>query len=440
MKTRLLILLLSVVLVVGCLPLSSYAVDVYHLMDDTTPPDMGTSTVAADPDTAAEPVLFQSLAAASPYSTSTATYWSSTDISNALKYLQNISSYTSKLGDTNTWLKAINTQNGNTLTHLTTIERYLENVNKFVGAGVNPWWTSLNGGIINLQNDIKAVTASVNGISTGPLVEQLTAIQKGMGFPEKSSFYQSGTAPSSWYDNKGYALYRGGAGGRNLTNASWYQVVNYILASLVTPNPNGDYACLGSNGLVWKKSSELLLVDAVAQGNLGLASILRGRSGNYIGGSILTNGYFEFGEQPVTLNTDNILDSLFPLYPIQNDLARLTYVLADPHTIDLKKSQQGNEQAVQDNFTGDKGVNPDDIGSMSGMGDSLGGLVDTGVTMDDGFAQLNNGDTWNFFSQEVANQLNNAPAAYARDEDFVHFYDPDNTAFQELLEQVRGGE
>lgn len=460
MKTRFLILLLSV-LVVVCLPLSSSAADVYHLDDDTQPLDV--APLEVDQATSTQPMLSQSLYSVSPLSTSSPTYWSSNDISNALARLLYIvnntsnintklgdiaddylsfiknsaSSAASRLSDTNTWLNAINTQGKTRETQLSSISMYLENINKFVDSGKNPWWSSLDPGLTWIRNDIQAVNTSVGAISTGPLVEKLTAIQGNLGFPDGSSFF-FGSGSNPIHDSYGFMVRSGN--NSSLVPVPWYRIVNEIYGSL-SHQKEGQFHLLGSTGVDYADNWSFSLLDVNSNSFLGLASILRGPSGNHIVGSILTNDYFESGTSAPNIDANNILDALFPLFAIQNDLARLTYVQADPQTIALKKSQQGNEQALQENFTGEgKGVNPSDIGSMSGMGDSLGGLVDTGVTMDDGFTQLGNGDTWNFFSPEVAGQLNTAPSTYAADDDFVHFYDPDNKAFHDLLEQVRGGE
>lgn len=422
MKTRFLTILLSVVLTVGCLPLSSSATDVYHLGDDTQLVDVGTSTVLPP-----EPLYLHSLASVSPLSTSSPTYWSSNDISNALKYLQNISSYTSKLGDTNSWLNAISTRIGTSNEYLKTLDK-LYNQFVYSSSSASPSFANtlcnwLMNGFGNLAN---VITTSSDSL--------VAAFDGSFGFPDGFSFFE-GKGSYFW---DGYTVMSGAGSNRKLVHQNWYQAFNQIIQSVVLRNPGGKYPFLYSNGSTSDIDGSIFLVDASVSGFAGLASVLRGQSGNTIRGQLLNSSNLD--GLPTDFWASDLLSSFKIFIPMQNDLARLTYVFADPTTIDLKKSQQGNEQAVKDNFTGDKGVNPDDIGSMSGMGDSLGGFVDTGVSMDDGFTQLNNGDTWNFFSQEVAGQLNTAPSTFAEDDDFIHFYDPENKAFQELLEQVRGGE
>lgn len=134
---------------------------------------------------------------------------------------------------------------------------------------------------------------------------------------------------------------------------------------------------------------------------------------------------------------NNILSAFSVLFPIQHDVARLTNVLATGPKIQLEKSQEENIQAVTDNFTGDKGVQSSQIGDMSGIGDSLGSVADTGVSVGDGFAQV--GNSWNFFSSEVAATLDTAPALTAEDEeDYISFFDSNNADFDSLLSSLRG--
>lgn len=134
---------------------------------------------------------------------------------------------------------------------------------------------------------------------------------------------------------------------------------------------------------------------------------------------------------------NNILSAFSVLFPIQHDVARLTNVLATGPKIQLEKSQEENIQAVTDNFTGDKGVQSSQIGDMSGIGDSLGSVADTGVSVGDGFAQV--GNSWNFFSAEVAATLDTAPALTAEEEDnYISFFDSNNSDFDALLSNLRG--
>lgn len=38
-----------------------------------------------------------------------------------------------------------------------------------------------------------------------------------------------------------------------------------------------------------------------------------------------------------------------------------------------------------------------------------------------------------FFTAQTASELNSVAVSYARDDDFVHFYDPENSEFFELI-------
>lgn len=105
---------------------------------------------------------------------------------------------------------------------------------------------------------------------------------------------------------------------------------------------------------------------------------------------------------------NNLLDALGLLgTSLQNPLAKLQYVLASDDDIELKDSQQENEDQFKEDFTGDGGaaVKPSDIGDLadisSGFKDSFAGAGSPG----DIFSVLNDQGNYGFFSQEVLNEI-----------------------------------
>lgn len=255
-----------------------------------------------------------------------------------------------------------------------------------------------------------------------------TSFSASFGFPSGSSFYQSGKAPTQgWWDGSGYALYVGGGSSRTLTNATWYQVMNYILASLVTPNPSGSLPLLGANGKVYSKTNESTLIALVNDGIQGLATVMRGQSGSEISGSILSSS--EVGEdgqlKATAFKANNLLSMMSPLLDVQNDLARITHVVADPVDQALKNANEDNIKEVTDKLTGDKGLKPSDIGDMSSVGSQIGDMIAPDISVGDAFSQASSDEAWGFFSQSVADELEPQNAARARsrsvDDDFISF-------------------
>lgn len=392
----------------------------------------------------------------SPLSTTTATYWSSADISNILSYVNSIKSDVALMRP---WLSNINSYIG----HLATIaNRTSDLVNRLtvVGGTLHTW---LNNGFEFLGGKLDSLAVSVEG--------------NGLGFPDGETFYSE--FMNGWYDYAGeHTDFVGAISGLatdtyNIRDrmGGLYYLLNQLSSNFSIYSSNfstysdnfdsyssefsgyradftdvfisGDYYYdkelgedLQFSSLMSKLLSNSFDIAKLTGSkwwtlahNTGLYYIPDALNSQNDLASLSVRGYKE----------DNILSRLLPLFYMQNDLARLTYVLADPTTIELKKSQEGNEQAVVDNFTGDKGVQADNIGDMSGVGDSLGSLTDTGVSVGDGFAQINK--SWGFFSQETASQLHNVSASVSdEDDDFVYFYDPNNQGLFDYLGQLREGE
>lgn len=144
-----------------------------------------------------------------------------------------------------------------------------------------------------------------------------------------------------------------------------------------------------------------------------------------------TGNFVEGGE------TTSMGEALFSLLQfVHLDLGRLSYLYADLETVQAKTLSQDNQTAAFDGF-----VSPGSVGgvSASDLGDAataVGGtkeLFDTGVSIGQAFDQLQGSGPLEFFTSVTASNLNTVPATYSDDDDFVHFYDPNNSEFFELI-------
>lgn len=131
-------------------------------------------------------------------------------------------------------------------------------------------------------------------------------------------------------------------------------------------------------------------------------------------------------EEAVTY--DNILQAITELGgTLQNDLAKLRYVLASDQDIEITDKISPVKDSVVDSFTGESGaaVKADDVGDMAGFSSDIQGALNIGANASDAVGALSSGAGWGFWSQETANDLHNVPSSASVDEDdFVHFYDP----------------
>lgn len=173
----------------------------------------------------------------------------------------------------------------------------------------------------------------------------------------------------------------------------------------------------------------------VASSFLGLARILRGSSGASVSGNVLSSADLS----QTSFSANNLLSMLSVLLPIQNDLAKVANVIADPMDQKLNDANKDNKQAVVDNFTGDAGgVSPSNIGSVSDLSGTVSSSFDTSVSAGDFVTQFSSDERFSLFSQETADDVDSVASTYAYDDDFIDFYDPDNKALWDLIEQGGG--
>lgn len=183
-------------------------------------------------------------------------------------------------------------------------------------------------------------------------------------------------------------------------------------------------------------SNSLPLSYVVNRGFRGIRSLIAGSeedniySGTSISNSNVSSSFSATGLGPM-INTW--------LGDIQNDVGLLSYVFASPSDLELKKDSENNMDAVGDSFLSPdstSSVKVKDITSISSASDSIQSLGDTGVTPAQAFQQLNNGDLFEFFTQETANNLDTTVSTYSRDSSqqiVTSYYEDSRTQFFDLI-------
>ena len=198
-------------------------------------------------------------------------------------------------------------------------------------------------------------------------------------------------------------------------------------------------AVLGSSGSSTTVTGRLTAAQLLRNGFLGLSSNLKEIStGSY---QWQIPDYDHISGAPVTpmlaFNASTMGQMLHShLFNISSDIAALTYMYADSDAIQAKKDSASNSSAVLDGFlkpgsAGSVGVSDivDAADAVSGTKD----LFDTGVSIGQALDQLQGSGPLAFFTAETAANLNTVPAIYSDDDDFVHFYDPNNSEFFKLI-------
>lgn len=254
------------------------------------------------------------------------------------------------------------------------------------------------------------------------------ASKMGLGFPDGRSLfgYNIGSATSNiWSNNSGYVMRYAKDGSEAYESMSFYKAYNMLLDSV--SRPVGSY--LGSDGLNRNDFRTYTAIDSLQLSSLGLARILRGSSGAIVGASFINSSDLSSTEY----KTDNLLNAFYPLWWIQNDLARLTHVIADPTEQALHDATKDNVQSVTDNLTGEKGVTSQDIGDLSGISSGVGDFMATGVSPDRLTGSISDEGNYSFFSQQTADDLHTFPAPQSADDDFIDFYAINRQEYSSLL-------
>lgn len=157
-----------------------------------------------------------------------------------------------------------------------------------------------------------------------------------------------------------------------------------------------------------------------AQGFANLKHYLVGTSGS----SVATLWTFDDDLNKVETQVEftNILEALASIQTsIQNPLQQIMAVLANDDDLELRQKTQPQVDAVTDRFLGEgsSAPTPDNIGDMADWSTSMGALFNSGVNAGQFFSSVTASDSYSFFSQEVANDLDSsgAPASISVDDD-----------------------
>lgn len=393
-----------------CTPFS-LASDLYSLSPDTVPVDGEGEEVGS------ASILSTSLAdMAGLYSSSSPNYWTANEINQLITNVVDI-------------------RNGLTTVTNGTVRYLLNNMNNNSNSLLKlfgfPAGKTLWAALAAIDGDINSI--AVNGVKADV---DFTPLVKQMGFPDNFSFYQGGkgrTAPA-WYASDGYVVGNEQVDGR-WDYGNWYRWCNALLRNLQHSGYNA-WSALGADGRLISVGGNQYLHVTLENGFMGLASIMRGQSGAAVTGQLLNSS----GLSGADFSANNLLSALGVIVPIQNDIAKLRYVLANDDDIEIRDSQKENMDAIKDGFTGGGAgaLKPDNVGGMADLSGSLSGVLETEVGVGDLFGQLGSGgEGWGFFSEAVANDLNTVPASYAlEDDDFVSFFDAEHREFYRLI----GGE
>lgn len=216
------------------------------------------------------------------------------------------------------------------------------------------------------------------------------------------------------------------------------------LASLISGSGSsrGDYVWLGSNGFRYESSSldSMSLMHMVGEGFLGLAYDLWPDRSDSLQQVLLDFVSPDDGVSSQQYEHNNLAQLIAGGFSgLQVPLARLAYVLADLDDVALKQQEQPNIDAVKDDFFGDgqAAVKPSDIKDVAGFSssikDSFGGVGSAG----DAFQAINDSDSFWFFSQEVADDLDSTSALAVLSDDPESFFDQfsqDEDGFYSLID------
>lgn len=191
---------------------------------------------------------------------------------------------------------------------------------------------------------------------------------------------------------------------------------------------------LGPSGSSLVLTSDASLDTLLRYGFLGLSSNVRAISS---GGFSLLPFFSDSGES-AEFHSDDMGHMLSLLLSrMQIDLGHLGFLYADDDAIQAKKDAAENEKAATDGFLkpgGPGSLSVSDITSAAGAVGSTKDMLSTGVSPGQAFEQLQGSGPLEFFTSVTAANLNTVPVSVAEeDDDFVHFYDPSNSEFFELI-------
>lgn len=326
---------------------------------------------------------------------------------------------------------------------------------------VNSFEASINSGVASLHSDNTSLSNkffSGNAIDAsgvmGGIYSKLLDISNNTF---SADFSYSGLNPiykkllgSSGSASFGYWI-SGANGFTELTANSLSDFLSsYIYADTANSILASGYYTLDSDGNYSSVSTNIGTPYVLSYGFSGLATILRGSSGSLNKATIWSFDE-ELNKEEKQVVFSNVLQALASIQSsIQQPLSQLQAVLANDEDLKLRQETQPQVDAVTDNFLGEGGSapTPDDIGNMADWSNSMGDLFNSGVGAGQFFSSVTSSDSYSFFSQAVANDLDstNAPVAISDDDylsDYVlgddgFYYLADNSFFS-LESLMKGG-
>lgn len=376
---------------------------VYDIQDDTSPVTAVEGSLESLYD-----VALASGVGIVPYSSSP-NYWSPADISNVVGDVGSMEVYLRQL------ISAVGTYTSGT----GTIYSNLYAMKRALGGSGSVSSSDINGRLYYIYRYLSNVytgsdlTGSLRTTITS--MPALTIPDNVGGYPVGKSLYNTFPASSKGlpymrylYDDQALQWDTSASAYSNYASAIMYGIHSWTHTS-------APLVFLGANGrdeyAPWASVATFL-----QRGLPGLASVLRGSSGSSVSGKLIN--YADLSDTDFSAN--NILSMLSPLLTVQNDLARIGHVIADPQDQAIKDANKDNYKELENLSKGDAALKPSDIGDMAGVSGDLSGMLDTGVSIGDAFDQANGEGALAFFSQQTANDLDTTVQTYGSDDGFVH--------------------
>lgn len=195
-------------------------------------------------------------------------------------------------------------------------------------------------------------------------------------------------------------------------NDLFSRIIDYGVSSV-------DFSFLSDDGLILSNSSlenvQVDLANLLAMMNTSLVGqnvntlyALTGGRQNSVHAPFYVFDSDTLERQTQTLTYDNLLDAIVHIgSSIQRPLSQLQHVLASDADLKLRQETDEFVDAITDDFTGDGPAAPtvDDIKDIAGISGDFSGMFDSGVGPGELIGVVNGGDTYSFFSQEVADSL-----------------------------------
>lgn len=189
------------------------------------------------------------------------------------------------------------------------------------------------------------------------------------------------------------------------------------------------------NGNSGTTTGTFLFSSMVRRGLLGLSQNIKAISSGSYTLELFNSSTGEVYPSFTASTLGQMMDMYYAL--MQQDIGKLAFVFADDETIQAKKDSKDNEDAAVGGFLDPDGVgsiSASDIGSAADAVGSTKDLFDTGVSPDQAFEQLSGSGPLEFFTSTTAANLDTVPATMSDEDDgFIHFYDPSNSEFFELI-------